>query len=223
MVRFLEVFFGIFLIVASHFEGPFRFLPDISQTNFKQVFIAPPPLIEFFSFGFQAPVADSLWIRTIQDFDYCEEQIAENTCKGNSWLYQMLEAITNLAPDYKIAYSNGALALTVLISDYTGASKIFDKGVSMYPNERYLLYSAAYHAMIEEKDNSKAAGLLIRAAQNGGNSWFYSLAARLYTDNGQRDLAIELYRDLEKTDIPKGILKRMSKKIGSRYLKEPTK
>jgi tetratricopeptide (TPR) repeat protein len=220
---YLEILFAVFLIVASHFEGPFRFLPEIPTTLTKQIFVAPPPKIEYFAFGFQMPVADSLWIRAIQDFDYCETEISANVCAGNSWLYQMLDTITNLAPDYQVAYRTGALALTILISDFSGASKIFDKGVAVYPKDRSLLYAAAYHAMFEEKNNTKAAELLIRSAQNGGNDWFYNLAARLYADSGQRDLAIALYRSLEKTDIPPGVLKRMRDKIGRRYLKEPTK
>lgn len=176
--------------------------------------IPPPPHLEYFSFGYQMPIADGLWTRALQDFDYCEDFLAKNLCRGNGWLFQMLETITNLAPDYQIAYRTGGLALTVIVSDYAGASKIFDKGVKMFPNDRQLLYRAAYHAMVEEKDSEKAAGLLVRAAQNGGSQWFYSLAAKLYTQAGKKELAGKLYDELRSQGgINEGTLKRIQERI----------
>ena len=180
----------------------------------KQALIAPPPKMEYFSFGYQMPIADNLWIRSIQDFDYCETQIAENQCKNNSWLAEMLDTVTTLAPDYKIAYETGGLALTIIISDYAGASKIFDKGVIMFPYDVKLLFRAAYHAIFEEKKPEKAADLLVRAAKVGGQPWYYSLATKLYTEAGKKDLALEVYKDIQGTDVEPGTLKRIRGKLG---------
>lgn len=188
------------------------FLPSKLQT--KQFFIAPPPKLEFFSFGYQMTIADNLWIRAIQDFDYCENQIAENHCQDNGWLAEMLDTITNLAPDYQIVYKAGGLALTVIISDYAGATRIFDKGVKVFPHDVSLLHRAAYHAMMEEKNQEKAASLLVQAAKSGGSAWFYSLATRLYTEAGKKDLAMGLYKELEGTDVEPGTLKRIRGKLG---------
>ena len=184
------------------------------QIQSKQFLIAPPPKLEYFSFGYQMTIADNLWIRAIQDFDYCENKIAENQCQNNSWLADMLDTITNLAPDYQIVYKTGGLALTIIISDYTGASRIFDKGVNVFAYDMNLLFRAAYHAMIEEKKPEKAANLLVRAAKVGGNPWFYSLATRLYTEAGKKDLAVGLYKELEGTDVEPGTLKRIRGKLG---------
>lgn len=176
--------------------------------------IPPPPRLEYLSFGFQMPIADSLWLRSIQDFDYCENRLATHLCEGNGWLFKMMDAVTTLAPDYLAAYRNGALALTVLVSDYPGASIIFDRGVQMFPEDRILLYRAAYHAMLEEKKNDKAADLLIRAAKAGGKEWFYNLAARLYSDSGQKDLAEGLYEELKASKgVSEATLQRMRDKI----------
>lgn len=200
------VFGAAMMIAASLFWSP-------SQIDFKQRLIAPPPRLEYFSFGFQMPLADSLWIRAIQDFDYCENPLRQHLCQGRGWLSQMLDAITNLAPDYQIVYQTGGLALTVLVSDYEGASQLFDKGVKMFPKDGKLLYRAAYHAMIEEKNAAKAAGLLVQAAQNGGNSWFYNLAARLYSESGKRDLALGLYQQLQESGTEETVLARMREKL----------
>lgn len=195
------------MIAASVFLKPAKLVEESRL-------IPPPPYLEYISFGFQMPMADSLWLRAIQDLDYCENKLAENLCQGNGWLSEMLDTITRLAPDYQIAYRVGGLALTVLVSDYEGASKIFDRGVKLFPNDVQLLYRAAYHAMMEEKNNKKAAKLFIQAAQNGGKEWFYNLATRLYTDAGQREAAEQLYSQLkESQNINPATLQRMRDKI----------
>ncbi len=125
----------------------------------------------------------------------------------------MLETLTNLAPDYLVAYSSGGLALTVLVSDYPGATKIFDKGVRMFPKDQQLLYRAGYHAMIEEKNNVKAAHLFNQTAKAGGPEWLYSLASRLYKKEGFKDAADKLYMELQKQGISEETLQRMKLKI----------
>lgn len=180
----------------------------------KRALIAPPPYIEHLSFGFSEPLADALWIRSIQDYDYCEEEISYQNCKGNGWLAQMLDAITNLSPQFRMPYATGGLALTVVISDYAGASKIFDKAVNAFPNDWPILYRAAYHALYEEKDKPKAARLLIQSAQNGGGEWFYNLAATLYSDSGNRDMGVQLYDQLKKDNYDPKVLARMRAKLG---------
>lgn len=97
--------------------------------------LSPPVGLQHFTFGHNDLTADILWIRTIQDFDYCDHPISENQCKGNSWLYRMLDAVTELSPKFRMPYAMGAVALSVLVSDIEGAAKIFDRGTQEYPND----------------------------------------------------------------------------------------
>lgn len=194
------------LIAASQFERPLSF-----QT--QGIFVSPPPNLEYFSFGFQEVLADSLWLRAIQDFDYCDTPLAKNLCKGQGWLFKMLDTVTNLSPKYRQVYFSGGLALTVIISDYEGASRIYDKGVALYPKDWRLLYAASYHALFEEKNKAKAAMLGVQAAQNGAPSWLYSLAAGLYTEEGQKQLGEKLYQELQDSGVDEGVLKRMREKL----------
>lgn len=204
----ITFFISVVFLIAS-----LQFSPK--NKNPEQIFIAPPPLIEYFSFGFQMPLADSLWIRSLQDFDFCEKSLGQHLCTGNGWLSKMLDTITNLAPDYLVAYRAGGLALTVLVSDYPGASKIFDKGVKMFPQDQQLLYRAGYHALIEEKDKAKAAKLFKACADTGGPDWLYSLAAGLYNESGYRDVALKLYDHLARDpDITDSTKKRIREKLG---------
>lgn len=192
-----------------------------SQQGWKSVEVSerrlllPPQGIEHFSFGYSEVVADVFWIRAVQDFDYCEVRIAENVCTNNSWLYQMLDTITNLSPHFRIPYAAGALALTVIISDIDGATKIFDKGVKAFPQDWPILFRAAYHYLYEVKDKQRAAELLVEAGKNGAPPWVYALAGRLYSDTGYLELAQSLLNEMIQTNQDPAVIKRLQDKISS--------
>lgn len=177
--------------------------------------IAPPTAIEHFSFGFQEAMSDVFWIRTLQDFDYCEKEEAKNVCMNNSWLFKMLDAITNLSPNFRIAYAAGGIALSILITDIDGATRIFDKGVAAFPKDWPILYRAAYHYIYEVKNNERAAELLIMAGHNGAPPWVFSLAGRLYTEAGRLDLARLTLNQMIREERDPAIIKRLQDKLNS--------
>ncbi|MFV3410205.1 tetratricopeptide repeat protein [Bdellovibrio bacteriovorus] len=196
------------LIAIAQIKSPF-------VQGERKDFIAPLPMMERFSFGYSETLADLMWVRALQDFDYCDQSVGENICRNNSWLYQMLDTITNLSPQFRIPYAAGALALTVIITDVDGATKIFDKGVRAFPNDWPILYRAAYHYMYEVKDNKRAAELLIQAAKNGAPPWVFNLAGRLYSDAGNLELAESVLQDMINTKQDPGLVKRLQGKIQS--------
>ena len=171
--------------------------------------------MERFSFGYNEVVADGFWIRTLQDFDYCDKPVSKQVCQSNSWLYEMLDTITNLSPHFRIPYAAGALALTVIITDVDGATKIFDKGVKAFPQDWPILYRAAYHYLYEVKDNKRAAELLIEAGKNGAPPWVLTLAGRLYSDSGNLDLAKALLQEMKESKQDTTLIERLEKKIES--------
>lgn len=177
--------------------------------------IAPPPMIERFSFGYQEVIGDLLWIRAVQDFDYCDRSVAKNVCQNNSWLFKMLDTVTNLSPHFRIPYAAGGLALTVLVTDIDGATEIFDKGVKTFPNDWPIHYRAAYHYMYEVKDNKRAAELLIQAGKNGAPPWVFTLAGRLYSDSGNLELAEAVLKEMIDTKQDPALIKRLQDKIQS--------
>lgn len=177
--------------------------------------IAPPPQLNRFSFGYQEVIADTLWIRAVQDFDYCDKAIGKNICINNSWLFKMLDTITDLSPNFRIPYAAGGLALTVIITDIDGATKIFDKGVKAFPNDWTITYRAAYHYLYELNNKKRAAELLIQTGQNGGPSFVYALAGRLYSDSGNVELAEALLREMTESKQDPLIIERLRKKIES--------
>ncbi len=190
-------------------------LTSSSSGLLKRELIAPPVIISHLSFGYKETLGDVLWIRAIQDFDFCDKPLGQNLCINNTWLFKMLDAITELSPNFRIPYAAGGLALTVLVSDYDGATKIFDKGVKAFPHDWPILYRAAYHYLYEVKDKKRAAELLIQAGQNGAPPWVFTLAGRLYSDSGELDLAQNLLQEMKDTNQDATLIQRLQDKIDS--------
>ena len=204
---------AVILVATSHSNLPETY-------TIKRQLIPPPPHLEHFAFGYKEILADTLWIRSLQDFDYCDTQIAKKICRNNSWLFQMLDAITNLSPHFRMPYAVGGLALTVIISDIDGATKIFDKGVKAYPSDWPILYRAAYHYLYELNDKKRAAELLTEAGNNGAPSWVFSLASRLYSDSGKVELAKTVLEQMIREKQDPLLIERVRAKIESVELSE---
>jgi tetratricopeptide (TPR) repeat protein len=200
-------FFSFFLVLYSQIYASKGLLER------PRDLYAPPAGIQHFTFGHREVTADILWVRAIQDFDYCDQQIARNLCIGKGWLYQMLNAITDLSPKFRMPYATGAVALSVMVSDIDGAARIFDKGVENFPTDWPILYRAGYHYLYEVKDKKKAADLFIRAARNGAPPWVYSLAGGLYNESNQRAIAEKILQEMIKTEVDPAIIKRLSEKL----------
>ncbi len=175
--------------------------------------LSPPLGIEHFTFGHRDLTADAFWIRAIQDFDYCEVQVSKNVCSGKGWLFRMLDAITELSPKFRMPYATGALALSVMVSDIPGATRIFDKAVIQFPNDWPILYRAAYHYLYEVKNKKKAADLFIRAGRSGAPPWVFSLAGGLYNESKERVAAEAVLAEMIKIEIDPTLIKRLQEKL----------
>jgi hypothetical protein len=150
---------------------------------------------QYLHFGYKALLADALWLRILPDID---TYILRSSEKKHTWQYEMIDIITTLAPKFRAPYRSGGDVLSVVLDDREGATKIFEKGILQFPTYWPLLYSAAYHHMEEEKNPKRAAELLLAAHQNGGPEWFVSLAGKLYSEAGQKELAIRSLIDFIK-------------------------
>lgn len=201
----------IFLSIVL-FEATSFFVHPKEQK--KSDYLPPPVAIKYLTAGFKYQLADLLWLRALQDFDYCEKKINETECKGKSWLFQTINLATEIDPGFEPSmYRAAGLALTVIISDYAGASVIFDKAVRRYPKNWNISYAAAYHALYEEKDKIKAARLYEMAANAGAPPWVYSLAGRLAIDGGEEAYSRQILEGMITTNQDEKIIKRLKDKI----------
>lgn len=177
-------------------------------------YIAPPEAIKNMTVGMKYVFSDSLWLRALQDFDYCEQKMNEVECKSKSWLFQTLNLATEIDPVFDPArYQIAGLTLSVVVSDYAGASVIFDKAVAQYPENWQINYSAAYHALYEEKNKTKAAKLYEAAARYGAPAWVYTLAGRLAAEGGELEYSRRILEEMIATNQDEIIINRLKKKI----------
>lgn len=194
------------------FSATLFFVHPVEQK--RSDYLPPPVAVKYLSVGLSYQLADGLWLRATQDFDYCEKKINEMDCKGKSWLFQTLNLATELDPFFEPSmYRAAGLALTIIISDYAGASVIFDKAVRRYPNNWNIAYAAAYHALYEEKNKLKAAKLYELAAANGAPSWVFALAGRLAVDGGADEYSHNILKGMIDSKLDPVIIERLKKKI----------
>lgn len=179
--------------------------------------LLPPKILNQFTLGFRELIADVLWLRLIQDFEYCkpqsaalrenEEDLSEkekinddpDSLKGpkceRGWVYSMADMITDLSPRFRIVYSSAATIMSVLVDDREGSRLLFEKALRQFPKDWNLAYRAGYHYMAEVKNLSRAAELFLVAERNGAPPWVAALAARLYSKEGQAKIAYSVIKE----------------------------
>lgn len=191
----------------------------------------PPEYIEYFHFGFSESMADSFWLRWIQDSDTCQTYLKPvehfqpvidlqsrtynpryKNC-DNSWAFKMLDVVTKLAPRFRMPYLAGGISLSVLTEDYAGATVIFERGLKNYPEDWSLAYRAAYHYLFDLKDEKRAADLLLQAEKNGAPLWLKLLASRLYSQVGQIEMGISVLQSYKATLKDEESIKIIEKRI----------
>jgi len=168
--------------------------------------IPPPREIEHFNLGYREPASDVIWLRLIQDFDYCDtnlesqiittilddgrvQKVMPKCSTEKGWVFLMLDAVTKLSPKFYAPYRHGGALLSVIVHDNEGARLIYERALSNFPNDWSLLYMAAFHYMSNLHDNEHAADYLMRAGKNGAPKWVFGLAAKLYSAEGRAQFA----------------------------------
>ena len=214
-------------------------LPGVPERE-KKLLMKPSQNIEHFSFGYKDNIADSLWLRVIQNYDHCDQQRlkAHGLVKGKDqpifgpnrvmncergWVYQMLKVIMTMSPRFEAPALSGGVILSVLVDDIEGATEIFDIATKNHPTNWSVWYRAAYHHLYETENKERAAEMLIRAGQYGAPSWVFSLASRLYTEAGKLELArsmiLSLLKDMKDDDPMADKLKERLQEIEKEFNK----
>lgn len=216
-IYFLKHFFEI-IVIGIFFALILLFNANFTKMSLpKDKLICYPDILKNFTFGSSPQISDAFWLRFIQEVDaYNEGKIAEpHQCYGLkfSWHYQLLNLIFEMDKTFYQPFSLGPLMLSVTINDIQGASILFDKSVINYPHDWRILYRASYQALFEEENKNKAAELLYQSGKWGAPPWVYSLASRLYTEIGKKELAAGIYNELIQNNPDDPIAKRIKAKM----------
>ena len=171
-------FIGILLSLT----GIYLFGEESIKPYRKPYYFAPPDIIRHFAFGYNDLYADLLWIRYIQDADYCNYEQGIPVYDGQTkyfcdrgWAYHMAHAITELAPRFKKPYIVSATLMGVIMNDKEGTRLILEKAMKHFPEDWDVFFHAGHHFLIELDQGEQAAEYLLKAARLGGPIWLYSL------------------------------------------------
>ncbi len=207
---------GIFALSVFFICFSKIFLVTDSRPN--SLMIAPSKSLSKMTFGFDQAMSGLLWLKFLQNSDYCESVEKKSFIGGPKcpWQVQTLDLITDLSPKARIYFAIGTLILSVVVSDVSGADFLFDKAVVSFPNDWPILYRAAYHALMESNDKSKAMKYLVRAGNSGAPPWVYSLAGRIAVENGEIEMAESLLFQLKREGQKKEIIERLEQKIAAK-------
>ena len=111
-------------------------------------------LLTFLSAGNKRLITDLLWIQTLLESDvehYKKKDL-------NNWLFLRFNTIAHLDPKFYSNYLFGGQFLAIIKDDLEGANVIYDKGLSIFPEDYSLNYHAGFLNYFEKGDFEK--GLL---------------------------------------------------------------
>lgn len=151
------------------------------------------------SLGFQAALADALYLWSIQYYGHHRSE------EGRQYLWRIYDVITDLDPRYQDAYLTGALVMAVDMGDAELALRLLDKGAEANPDDWIYLVEAGHYAWISLDDYVRAAGYFDRALEIPGTPPLLGrIRAGMAELSGDRHAALALWVDLHGRAVTTG-------------------
>jgi tetratricopeptide (TPR) repeat protein len=181
-------------------RGWTRFEPQNSV-----MWIRSGPIAKRLALGFDSLVADAYWIRAV--VYYGGLQRSQAAVKDYSSLYPLLDLVTTLDPQFKIAYRFGSLFLTEPAPSGPGrpdlAISLLQRGIER-DNGRWEYYfdiGFIYYWWL--KDYTKAAEWFLRGADRPRSAeWLRPLAATTLAEGASFESSRTLWRQMQNSDVP---------------------
>lgn len=119
-------------------------------------------LLTYMSAGNKRLLTDIIWIQTLIESDiehYKKKDL-------NNWLFLRFNTISVLDPHFYENYAYGGQFLAIVKDDLEGASIIYDKGLTFYPDDYVLNYNAGFLNYYEMDNYSKGLTFLEKIVNN---------------------------------------------------------
>lgn len=180
--------FGIALL-GSYFLSVKIEKPNLFITKQQSSFNLDNRFWNNFHLGQKRLISSLYWVATILESDH-------DHYKGkdlNSWMFLRFNTISILEPNFYENYAFGGPYLSIVKDDINGASIIYDKGLSSFPDDYKLLRDAGFHYYFEATDYVKAKIIYERLAKKPNlHPLVLSALARLESTSGNKELAYEI-------------------------------
>lgn len=140
-----------------------------------------------FTLGFNEILSDILYIKAINYFG--KHYLSD---KDYPYLYKMLDAATDLSPNFKDPYEFGAVILTFEADEVKKSVALLDKAILNNPDYWRFPFYLSFNYFFYLDDFEKAALYMKKASfLDGAPPYLSKLTARLYTHSGRPELALD--------------------------------
>ncbi len=137
--------------------------------------------------GYRHIAADLIWMKAVQYFGDMKQ-----TTNGFMWAYHATDVVTDLDPDFVLAYQAGGTILGVWSGLMEESIALLQKGMRHRPNDWRFPFLIGYDYFYELCDASNGAKYFQQAAMlPGAPPYLPQLAARLAAESGDPEAAIE--------------------------------
>lgn len=160
-------------------------------------------MLQKFNLGFKRLESSLLWISTIleSDIDHYKKKDL------NSWMFRRFNSISKLDPKFYENYAFGGVYLSIIKDDIEGASILYHKGLSIYPDDYSLLKNASFHFYFEAKDLETSYSLFKRLEKFPNDSPFTKLTlSKLEANNGNLSDAFFMLSEYQKKHPPETMI-----------------
>ena len=163
----------------------------------------------YFTLGYGNIISDLLYIRAVGYFGH-----HYLTDKNYPYLYNLIEASTDMDPYFKDAYEFGAIVLSLEAGQAQNSIFLLRKAISYNPDYwRYPFYMS-FNYFFFLQDYQKAAFYMREAAElEGGPDYLKPLAARLYVQAGRPEVGLrfleQMYRQVDDERLKKEIFEKI--------------
>lgn len=138
--------------------------------------------------GYRHAAADLIWLKAVQYFGEKKQ-----TAGGYRWAYHTTNVVTDLDPQFVLAYYTGGTVLGVWAGLLDESIALLKKGIQHNPQDWRLPFLVGYDYFYELCDPENGSKYLqLASGLPGAPPFLGKLAARLAVEAGDPDAALEL-------------------------------
>lgn len=169
--------------------------------------------------GYRNVAADLIWIKALQ---FLGERY--QTAEGYTWAYHAVDVLTDLDPDFLVAYQAAGTILGVWAGMPHESIKILTKGMKNNPEWWQLPFFIGYDYYYELHDLKNAAKYFrIASDLPGAPPYLPQLAARMTVEAGDPDAALEflvrLHQQVQDAMLRENLERRMKEVVVERDIR----
>ncbi|MDY7032554.1 MAG: hypothetical protein SVY10_11690 [Thermodesulfobacteriota bacterium] len=190
--------------------------PEKRESPESLLYLPSGPYIKTAVLGYDELAADILWIKAVL---YFGKHV--RTDRDFKWLYNMLDIVTTLDPQYEIAYYFGGIVLAWEVDNIELSNKILKKGMENIPHYWFFPFHIGFNYFFsQDQPEIGARYLAIASKLPNCPAYLSSLVGKLYAGSGKQEIALQFlvegYAEAKRESIKKIYFKQLKEVLGER-------